>query len=72
MRGSSMTQHVPHSAAQLTMRAVLAGMCLGAVMCLSNIYVFFKTGWSLGVTLTACLLAFAALFPMCRPTEPRP
>src|SRR5213595_2396186 len=28
-------------------------------MCLSNIYVFFKTGWSLGVTLTACILAFA-------------
>src|SRR5262245_63413771 len=29
-------------------------------MCLSNVYVFFKTGWSLGVTLTACILAFAA------------
>ncbi len=34
-------------------------MVIGAVMCLSNIYVFFKTGWSLGVTLTACILAFA-------------
>jgi uncharacterized oligopeptide transporter (OPT) family protein len=34
-------------------------MFIGAVMCLSNLYVFFKTGWSLGVTLTACLLGFA-------------
>ncbi len=31
------------STAQLTVRAV-AGMGIGAVMCLSNIYVFFKTG----------------------------
>lgn len=43
----------------LTARAVLVGVLIGAVMCLSNIYVFFKTGWSLGVTLTACILAFA-------------
>ncbi|MCC7384640.1 MAG: OPT/YSL family transporter [Deltaproteobacteria bacterium] len=49
----------PSSPAQLTVRAVIAGMLIGAVMCLSNIYVFFKTGWSLGVTLTACILAFA-------------
>jgi OPT family oligopeptide transporter len=44
---------------QLTPRAVIAGMLIGGVMCLSNLYVFFKTGWSLGVTLTACILAFA-------------
>jgi uncharacterized oligopeptide transporter (OPT) family protein len=44
---------------QLTVRAVIAGMFIGGVMCLSNLYVFFKTGWSLGVTLTACILAFA-------------
>lgn len=44
---------------QLTVRAVIGGMAIGAVMCLSNLYVFFKTGWSLGVTLTACILAFA-------------
>jgi putative OPT family oligopeptide transporter len=42
----------------LTPRAVIIGMLIGAVMCLSNIYVFFKTGWSLGVTLTACILAY--------------
>ncbi|MFA5506089.1 MAG: OPT family oligopeptide transporter [Vulcanimicrobiota bacterium] len=44
---------------QLTVRAVIGGMAIGAIMCLSNLYVFFKTGWSLGVTLTACILAFA-------------
>ncbi|MCI0414630.1 OPT/YSL family transporter [bacterium] len=44
---------------QLTTRAVLAGMIIGAIMCLSNLYVFFKTGWSMGVTVTAVILAFA-------------
>jgi len=44
---------------QLTPRAVVAGMLLGAVMCLSNLYVVLKTGWSLGVTVTACILGFA-------------
>lgn len=43
----------------LTVRAVLVGAVIGAVMCLSNIYVFFKTGWSMGVTITACILVFA-------------
>lgn len=50
---------------QLTVRAVIAGMLIGGVMCLSNLYVFFKTGWSLGVTLTACILAFA-IFELLR------
>lgn len=44
---------------QLTGRAIAAGMLIGAVMCLSNLYVFFKTGWSMGVTITASILAFA-------------
>jgi uncharacterized oligopeptide transporter (OPT) family protein len=46
------------SEANLTLRAALVGVLVGAAMCLSNVYVFFKTGWSLGVTLTACILAF--------------
>jgi OPT family oligopeptide transporter len=46
---------------QLTLRAVIVGMALGAVMCLSNLYVFFKTGWSMGVTITAAILAFAVM-----------
>jgi OPT family oligopeptide transporter len=44
---------------QLTGRAIVIGMAIGAVMCLSNLYVFFKTGWSMGVTITASILAFA-------------
>ncbi len=44
----------------LTVRAVIGGALIGVVMCLSNLYVFFKTGWSFGVTITACILAFAA------------
>ncbi|HQR29078.1 MAG TPA: OPT family oligopeptide transporter [Anaeromyxobacteraceae bacterium] len=44
---------------QLTLRAILVGMVLGAVMALSNLYVVLKTGWSLGVTLTACIAAWA-------------
>lgn len=46
-------------ATQLTARAIVAGMVLGGVMCISNLYVFFKTGWSMGVTITAAILAFA-------------
>ena len=44
---------------QLTARAVIAGMLLGGFMSLSNLYVALKTGWSLGVSITACILAFA-------------
>jgi uncharacterized oligopeptide transporter (OPT) family protein len=47
-------------ARQLTLRAILAGMAIGALMCLSNLYVVLKTGWSLGVTVTACILAWGA------------
>jgi OPT family oligopeptide transporter len=54
-------EHVYQGGArQLTVRAVVAGMLIGAVMCLSNLYVVLKTGWSLGVTITACILAFAS------------
>jgi OPT family oligopeptide transporter len=52
-------------ARQLTARAVVAGMAIGALMCLSNLYVVLKTGWSLGVTITACILAYA-LFRVLR------
>ncbi|MBX3735295.1 MAG: OPT/YSL family transporter [Candidatus Didemnitutus sp.] len=47
------------SAINLTARGVIVGMLIGAAMSLSNLYVFFKTGWSIGVTLTACIVAFA-------------
>jgi uncharacterized oligopeptide transporter (OPT) family protein len=43
---------------QLTLRSVITGMLLGGVMALSNLYVGMKTGWGLGVTITACILAY--------------
>jgi OPT family oligopeptide transporter len=44
---------------QLTLRAVLMGGILGCFMSLSNLYVGLKTGWALGVAITACILSFA-------------
>ena len=29
-------------------------------MCLSNLYIVLKTGWSIGVTVTACIVAWAS------------
>src|SRR4051794_31052804 len=55
----------------LTVRAVIVGMLIGGVMCISNLYVFFKTGWSMGITLTACILGFA-VFQGLRPLGVRP
>ncbi len=47
------------NARQLTPRAVVTGMIIGGVMSISNLYVGLKTGWGLGVTITACIIAFA-------------
>ncbi|MBI5710179.1 MAG: OPT/YSL family transporter [Candidatus Eisenbacteria bacterium] len=44
---------------QLTVRAVVMGMFLGGVMACSNVYVSLKTGWSLGVAITSCILAYS-------------
>lgn len=46
-------------APQLTLRAVLVGTLLGFFLSFTNIYVGLKTGWFLGVALTACILSFA-------------
>jgi uncharacterized oligopeptide transporter (OPT) family protein len=46
-------------AVQLTPRAVVTGMVIGGVMSISNLYVGLKTGWGLGVTITACIIAYA-------------
>ncbi len=44
---------------QLTVRAVVTGAILGMLMSLSNLYVGLKTGWALGVAITACILSFS-------------
>ncbi len=44
---------------QLTLRALLMGMGLGGFMSLSNVYIGLKAGWSMGVAITSCILAYA-------------
>jgi hypothetical protein len=49
----------PQTELELTVRAVVVGAAIGVVMCLSNLYIVLKTGWSIGVTVTACIVAWA-------------
>jgi OPT family oligopeptide transporter len=51
---------------QLTPRALIMGMLLGAVMSLSNIYIGLKAGWSLGVAITSTILAYAVFATLHR------
>ena len=44
---------------QVTVRAILMGSLLGMMMSLSNLYIGLKTGWGLGVGITACILSYA-------------
>ena len=46
-------------APQLTLRAVLTGSVLGFFLSFTNVYIGLKTGWFLGVNLTACILSYA-------------
>jgi putative OPT family oligopeptide transporter len=44
---------------QLTVRAVLMGSVLGFFLAYTNLYIGLKTGWHLGVAITACILSYA-------------
>lgn len=46
-------------APQLTWRAIILGTVLGFFLSFTNVYIGLKTGWFLGVNLTACILAYA-------------
>jgi OPT family oligopeptide transporter len=46
-------------APQATLRAILMGGVIGGVMSLSNLYIGLKTGWGLGVGITACIVSYA-------------
>ena len=41
------------------MRAVVMGTVLGFFLAFTNVYIGLKTGWFLGVNLTACILSYA-------------
>src|SRR5579871_724965 len=43
---------------QLTWRALLMGTVLGGVLALTNLYIGLKAGWSIGVTITACIVSY--------------
>ena len=43
---------------QLTLRAVLMGTGLGAILSLTNLYIGLKAGWAFGVTITACIVSY--------------
>jgi len=63
------------SMVQLTLRAVLMGSVLGGIMSFTNLYIGLKTGWGLGVAITACILSFTIwkslrkLFPRLLKTD---
>ncbi len=44
---------------QLSFRALASGAIIGSIMSFSNLYVGLKTGWGLGASITATILAFA-------------
>ncbi len=43
---------------QLTVRAVVVGGLIGALMSVSNLYTTLKLGWAFGVAITACVLSY--------------
>jgi uncharacterized oligopeptide transporter (OPT) family protein len=51
---------------QLTLRATITGMLIGAIMCVSNVYVGLKIGWSMGVSITSCILAWVIFSTLTR------
>lgn len=51
---------------QLTVRAVLMGTVLGFFLAFTNVYIGLKTGWHLGVAITACILSFTLWQGMLR------
>jgi uncharacterized oligopeptide transporter (OPT) family protein len=53
-------EHAP----QLTLRAVVLGAILGFLLAFTNLYVGLKTGWGLGVAITACIVSFS-LWNLC-------
>jgi len=47
------------SVPQLTLRATIMGSVLGFFLAFTNLYIGLKTGWALGVAITACILSYA-------------
>jgi putative OPT family oligopeptide transporter len=58
---------------QLTVRAAVTGMVLGAVLSISDLYIGLKIGWVFGMSITSSILGYALfasagkIFPKMRP-----
>src|SRR6266566_4792665 len=52
--------------AEFTPRAVLAGVGVGAVLAIGNVYMGLKTGWWDSGSITAAVIGFALLAPAAR------
>ena len=51
---------------QLTARAVLMGSFLGFWLAFTNLYIGLKTGWHLGIAITACIASYASWTALLR------
>jgi uncharacterized oligopeptide transporter (OPT) family protein len=51
---------------ELTLRALVTGAVLGALLAPCNVYSGLKIGWSFNMSITALLLAFGFWAPLCR------
>lgn len=57
---------------QLTLRALVTGAALGAILCSCNIYTGLTIGWGLNMSITAVLLGYALWRAMQRTARVRP
>lgn len=57
---------IPDEDQQISIRALVIGVCLGAIVSASNIYLGLKTGWTFGASLFGGILGFAILKPLSR------
>lgn len=57
---------IPDEDQQLSIRALVIGVCLGAIVSASNIYLGLKTGWTFGASLFGGILGFVILKPLSR------
>ncbi|MFW7378632.1 MAG: OPT family oligopeptide transporter [Oligoflexus sp.] len=54
---------------QLTVRAILSGCLIGAIICSMNLYLGLRIGWTIGGSLMSAILAYA-FFHFLKPRKP--
>jgi uncharacterized oligopeptide transporter (OPT) family protein len=66
MAAPALNPSPPGSARELTPRALMTGMVLGALLAPCNVYSGLKIGWSFNMSITALLLSYAFWAPTSR------